>query len=895
MTPLDWRKHVRSHLPPLAASAERESEIVEELAIQLESIYERARAAGASEEDAMTRAAAEVPDWHALARTLGRIERPHQPAPLAGAPAGGIMAGIGSDIRFAVRSLTRTPSFTAISLLTLALGLGLGAAAFSVLDTVLIKPLPFPSPDRLVLVHATVPPNGRETDEITYLDANDLGRELRVFASAGVAIPYAATLSSFDPPERIEGLEISPSLFDTLGVQPMLGRSFTAAEGQTGPPNVVILGHGFWRRLGSRAAIIGETLTLDDVPHTIVGVMPEGFDLGVLNQPDNIYRPVTPRHFAAANRGFRAFRAIAKLQPDVSIEQAQSVATAVGARLAAEYPETNRGRAFSLHPLHEVIVAPVRPALYLIAGLVAAVLLIAGVNLANLLLARALARAREVAVRSALGAGAWRLARTSLTEAAVLAAVGAMAAGFVAQVIVAAVVATPGIALPRIDEIALTRREIAALGAAAALTAVAVAGIPFLMRRRLHDTAALRTSHETASRTEARLRSALVSAQTALAFLLLAVAVLLTVSLQRVLSVPPGFDAGVVTMRIAAPAPRYPTRDATARFFSTLVDDVRAQPGVHAAGFVSTLPLSGNTGSTLTVQGREHVPMAERPEVGWQWASPGYFEAMGIPVIHGRGFASADLAGSQHVTLINETFARLHFPGEDPLGKRVYFGGYPAGGVPEWHEIVGVVGDVRHRSLEATPDARAYDLFGQHWGRTISLALRTSESGPAAAAMVRAVLSRQDPRLAVFAVRTTDDIIDTTVATRRLMLWLVRAFAAAGFGVALLGVYGIVACLVAERQREIGVRVALGATAANIERLVIGHGVKLVAAGLAAGAVAAIGLRRTVESQLFGIEATNPAVLTTVALALLMAAVVPCFIVARRATRLDPVRILRAE
>jgi putative ABC transport system permease protein len=434
------------------------------------------------------------------------------------------------------------------------------------------------------------------------------------------------------------------------------------------------------------------------------------------------------------------------------------------------------------------------------------------------------------------------------------------------------------------------------LGVAAIAASAGVGAIPFLMHRRLHDTAALRTGHETAGRLEGRVRSALVAAETALAFLLVAATVLLALSLQRLLAVPAGFDAGVVTMRISVPAPRYPTRESTAQFFGGLVDELTALPGVQRAGFVSTLPLSGsNAGSTMTVQGREHIPMAERPDIGWHWANPGYFDAIGIPVVRGRGFSAADLESGRHVTLVGETLARRYFDGEDPIGRRVYFGRIPATGVPEWHEIIGVVGDVRHRSLEAEPDARAYDLFGQHWGRTISLALRTSATAAEAATMVRAVLARHDQGLAVFAVRSTDDLVGTAVATRRMLLWLVAAFAATGFAVAMLGVYGIVVCLITERQREFGVRVALGATAANIHRLVLRHGLTLVAAGLAAGVAAAFALRPAIESQLFGIAAVNVPALTAVAIALLLAAAAPCVMVAHRATRLDPVRALRSE
>jgi predicted permease len=890
----DWRRYVRSHLPPLTTSAERESEIVEELAIQLEATYERARASGSTDDEAVARAEAEVPDWQALSRSLARIERAVIAAPPIDGP-GGVMNGIATDARLAWRGLRRTPAFTAVSIATLAVGLGMAAAAFAVLNAVLLEPLRFRDPERLVLVHATVPPNGRDTNEITYLDAADLARETSAFESVGVVIPYEGTATSLDPPERVRGLELSPARLETLGVRPALGRGFTAEEGQSGEPSVVMLGHGFWRRLGSRADIIGATLVLDEVPHTVVGVMPENFRVEVFSIADHVYRPVRPNHFAAGTRAFRAFRAIAKLQPGVSIEAAASVAATVGDRLASQYPDTNRGRTFTLRPLHEDITGTSRPVLMLVAGLAAVVLLIAGVNLINLLLARSVARAREVAVRSALGARAWRLVRPALLEAMWLTVLGAGGALLIAQGIVTLLKTLPGIDLPRLAEVDLEWRAIAVLAGVALAAMGAVGGVPFLMHRRLHDTTSLKTGHETAGPGERRLRSALVSAQAALAFLLVAATVLLTISLQRVLSLPTGFDPGVVTMRISVPAARYQTREETQRFFAAVVDDLAAQAGVQKAGFTWLLPLNGSAGSSMTVQGREQVPAAERPDVGWVWADPGYFDAIGIPIVRGRGFTAADLETKTHVTLVNETLARLHFAGEDPIGKRVYFGRVPAAGVPEWHEIIGVVGDTRHRTLEREPDARAYDLFGQHWDRTISLAVRTTEPAAATAALVRSVLARHDPRLAVFEVQTTDEIVDTAVATRRLMLWLVGAFAVAGFGVALLGVYGIVACMVAERQREIGVRVALGATAANIHRLVMAHGLTLVTIGLAAGIAAAIALRRAIESQLFGIEPTNGPVLTAVAMALLLSAAVPCFIVSRRAARIDPVRTLRSE
>jgi predicted permease len=892
---MDWRHYVRSRLPALAIPAERETAIVDELALQLEAIYERAISEGATADQARLKAEAEVPDWVALARTLGTIERPAAPAFTPGCESGGAMNGLAGDARYALRNLLRTPAFTAVSLMTLALGLGVAAAAFTVVDRILIQPLAFPASDRLVMLHASVPPEGSDTVEVTYLDMNDVARETDVFKSVALVMPYAGTATALDPPERIEGLDVSITAFDTFGVQPALGRAFTENEGQPGQDNVVILGHGFWQRLGGRPDVIGQTLVLDDVPKTIVGVMPANFRVEVLNQPDNVYRPVTRDHFAAGTRAFRAFRGIARLQDGATIEQAGSVVATVGDRLAREFPDTNAGRSFTVRPLQEDVVGGVRRPLLMIAGLVALVLTIAAVNLLNLLLARAVARARDIAVRVALGASVWRLARGSIVEGALLAGAGALLGIVVAQAIVAALAATPGVALPRLREIVVDRRVMLTIALAAAAAAVSLGLVPLFLQRHLRGSEGLRTGHETAGMMATRMRNALVVGQTALAFILIAATVLLAVSLKRVLALPLGFDAGVATMRVSVPAARYRDRDATVRFFSGLADDIAQRPGVQQAGFVSVLPLSGNTGSSITIQGREDIPVAARPGVGWQWANPTYFAAMGMPIVQGRGFSSADLRNPSHVTVINETLARLHFPGEDPIGQRVYFGPVPASGVPEWHQIIGVVGDVRHRRLEGEPDARAYDLFGQHWGRTISLAIRSGESTSQAAAMVRSLLADRDPRLAVFAIRSTDALVSNAVTSRRLLLWLVAVFAAIGLAVALLGVYGIVACMVEERRRELGVRVALGATAINIHRLVVMHGLRLVAAGLVLGVAGALALRRGIEAQLFSVSATNMPALLAVAAALLCAAALPCFVVSRRATRIDPVTALRTE
>jgi predicted permease len=889
----DWRAYVRARLPRVATRAEREAEIVEELALQLEAAYDAARARGASAAEAERHAESEVPDWSALARTFARIEAP--PPPDLVAQRGAMLSGFSQDLRRALRMLAHAPAYAAVAIVTLSVGLGLGGAAFSLVDRVLIRPLPYPGADRLVILKATVPPDGRPTVEITYPDAQDVA-SAAVFESTAALMPYAATTTNTDPPTRIEGFEVSPAWFSTLGVIPALGRTFTPADGEPASAPVAIIGHGLWERLGSPADIVGRPLMLNDVPRTIVGVVPRDYRVDLLPHPADVFIPLTRAHMFAANRAVRAFRVVARMKDGASVEQASAAVAAIGAQLAQAYPETNRDRTFFVEPLQQEVVGPVRSQVWLVAGLVALVLLVGGVNFAGLLLTRTAGRLREVSVQLALGASRWRIVRQSIAEGLLLAVAGAALGVVVAAGALDLVRAAPGLTIPRLAEVTLDARAIAGVIAAAVALACAVGLAPLLLVRHAAATGSLRAGHETASRPALRMRGALIVGQTALAFVLVAAAVLLASSLRALLAQPLGFETdAVVTLRIAVPETRYATRDDTTRFYTELVDELRQHASVQSAGVISNLPLAGNTGSTLSIQGRDTVPLALRPTIGWHWTSPGYFAAMGMRIVRGRDFAPEDVARAPHVTVINETLARLHFGGEDPIGKRVYFGGFGPGGPPEWHEVIGIVSDVRHRQLDAEPDARAYDLFGQHWGRTVSLAVRTAGSPLQTATLVRQLLARRDPRLAVFAVRTTADLVSAAVGTRRLLLWLVSIFAAIGVGMAVIGLYGTLSYMVAQRTREVGVRVALGATRFEIRRLVVGRGLRLTATGLAVGLVLAWTLRRAIEAQLFGVMATNVPALAIAALALVAAAFVACLAPAARALRVNPVDALRAE
>jgi putative ABC transport system permease protein len=891
----DWREYVKARLPPLNVRAERESEIVEELAQQLESAYDAAVDAGADPREAAQRASSEVADWRALATTLEAIESGGAATtalyPTAGAS---LMTDFFQDVRYAARSLGRTPGYAAVAVLTLMLGFGLATVAFSIIDGVLLRPLGYHQSEHLVLLKATVPPDGSETHEITLPDAHDLSR-LAVFDGAATIVPFTGTTTVTEPPSQIEGFETSAQLFDVLRIRAPLGRFFQSSD----DASQVVISHSFWLRLGAPSDIVGRTLPLNERPRNIIGVAPPGFRIELIpRHAADVFVPLTTSHPFAENRAARFARVVARLSDGVSREQASAATAVLGAQLAQQYPDTNRDRTFAAYSLHDEIVGPVKTQIWLVAALVGLVLLVACANFAGLVTARTVAHARDLVVRMALGAGWWRVVRQSLAESLLITAAGATLGALAAALVLDLVPTLPGITLPRAADITIDHRVVAVLGAGSFATACVVGLMPLLLIRRVRGGSGLRTGHETAGRPATRLRTALVTGQTAFVFLLVATAALLATSLRAVLAQPPGFDTShVVTMRVGVPVTRYPTRDTTVAFFTGLLDDLRARLGVNAAGVISNLPLAGNTGSTLSIQGREDVPIALRPTVGWHWTSPGYFAAMGMPILKGRDFHAEDVARSPHVTVVNETLARLHFAGEDPIGKRVYFGGIgPAGPVgDQWHEVIGVVGDVRHRALDIEPDARAYDLFGQHWGRTVSLAVRTNAGALHTASLVRGVVAERDPQLAVFSVRTTADLVDGAVATRRTLFWLVTAFAVAGFAIAAIGLYGTLSYIVTQRTREVGVRLALGATTAQIHALVTKRAVQIVLGGIAIGLIAAFAARRIIESQLFGVTALDVPSLVVAVLALLGAALVASALPARRAMKVNPVDALRTE
>jgi predicted permease len=894
-TPGDWHAYVRSRLPALDIPPERELEIVDELALQLEAAYDAAIARGLERDAALRSAESEIPDWRALAASLTHIERPvFSPSP-ATTPHGGPMRGFVRDLFTSAASLIRTPGFTALAVVTLAVGIGLGTAAFVLIHGVLIAPLPYASPDRLVLVHASVPPENRDTTQLAFPDTADLAAS-GAFSSFATVVVFTGTTTSVDPPARVEGWFVSPGAFEVLGVRPALGRTISLRDGEPGQPAVVMLGHGYWTRMGSPPDIVGTTLILDEVPRTIIGVAGRDFRFDLLPTAGDVFLPITREMGSIVTlRAVRAFRAIGRLADGVTLAGANAAVATVGQRLQQAYPTTNQGRNFSVQPLADDIVAGIRGPLLLVATLVALVLLIVGVNLSSLLLARAVSRARETSIRLALGATKWRLARESFAEALMLSLAGAAVGYAIATALVAGLRAAPGVTLPRLAEVSVSTTTAVALAVLSLPLAAALMLVAQASSRRLHAMSSLRTGHETSDRRTGFVRGALVAGQTSLAFVLLASALLLAVSLRAVLAMPLGIDTtSVVTMRLLVPATRYASREDTTGFYRQVLESLRGRSEITGAGLVSALPLELGSGSTLTIAGQEQTPEAMRPTIRWNWSSEGYFGAVGVPILRGRDFTAADLTRPGHVTIINETLARMYFPNEDPIGKRVYFGPIPAGGVNDWHEIIGVAGDIRTR-IEEAPSPVAFDLFGQHWSRSVAITVRSSASALHVSGVVRGVIAERDPRLALFAVRTADELVSIAVATRRAILALVAGFAVVGFIVAFVGLYGTVAYMVAARTREMSVRVALGATAIDIGTLVFGYGLRLVGAGLAIGVVGALALRSVIESQLVGVGATNVGVLAAAAFGLALAAAAACALPARRALKTDPVATLRCD
>jgi putative ABC transport system permease protein len=820
--------------------------------------------------------------------------------------------GVWRDLLYGARMLWQKRAYSVIGVLTLALGIGANTAIFSVVNTVLLKPLPFDAPARIIALGEQRPQNRAALGQFSFRNFDDVRQQTQSFERLAAYYNINLTLTDDREARLLRGTVATADLFPVLGVAPILGRTFLPEEdaaggGPGGRP--AILSWQTWQdHFGGDAGVIGRAIELNNSRFAIVGVMPATFRFPIQPQPTEIWistaldneRPQGPGAIMIA-RGYRGWRAIGRLKAGVTVEQAQSEAGVIAAGLAAQFPDANKEMGIGLRPLHESIVGNLRPTLLLLLGAVAFVLLIACVNVANLLLERAISRQREIRVRLALGASGARIIRQLLTESVLLAGLGGIAGMMLAYWGTDLVVALSPDSLPRVAETELDVRVLAFTALISLATGIIFGLAPALLVTNSNLAESLKDGRRgaTASVQTNRTRSLLVVAEVALALVLLVGAGLLVNSFVRLQQVAPGFDPSqTLAFNVAPSASRTSTPQQIGEFYRELIGQLKALPGVVNASMVFQLPLAGSGATTsIEVAGRT-VPPADRPSVVIHTAGPDYFKTMGIPIVRGRDFTDRDDFSAPPVLIVNEALARQHFPNEDPIGKRVA-PGFSTVPIKDdesgMREIVGVVADVKHQTLQGATQPEIYFAQSQMPMPAMTVVVRTASDPRALQRAVRGVVQSLDKNAPVYAVRTVEEILERSVATPRFNTVLIGLFAVVALLLTMVGLYGVMSCAVSENTQQIGIRMALGAQRRDVLRVILGQGIWLTVVGIAIGLGVALGLTRLMSSLLFGIGSTDPWTFTSVAVLLLGVAAAACYLPARRAMNVDPVIALRQE
>ena len=808
------------------------------------------------------------------------------------------MSKLLQDVRYAFRLLAKNPGFTAIAILTLALGIGANTAIFSVVNGVLLRPLPFRDPSRLVLIAEKSSFPVISTSYENYMDWRDQSHS---FESMEATRGGAITLTGAGEPERLNVQMATAGLFPMLGINPHIGRTFLPEEDRAGGAPVVLLSSGLWqRRFGGSQDIIGKTINLDSQPYTVVGVLPSGFQI---LQPADVFLPFMPwaRTLPDDRNWHPGIIPLARLKPGVSRAQARAEMVGITKRLEQQYPDYNTGTSADVVGLQDQIVRNSRPALLLLLGAVSFVLLIACVNVANLLLARAASRGREVAIRAALGAGRGRIVRQLLTESVLLSLAGGLLGVLMASAALGPLLKLAAGSVPQGAPIGLDPSVLAFTAGVSLFTGVLFGIMPAMRTAKLDLRKALNEGSRgaTAGPGQHRLRGALVVMEIALAMLLLVGSGLLLRSFSRLQEVPPGFqpdhllvaDIPLSQTTYAKPEDRY-------QFFDRLVERAKSLPGVRSAAAASFLPVSGG-GSIIhfNITGRPPKSPHEFVAAGYRTITPNYLETLGVPLLQGRLFTQADNEKAPAVVVINATMVHTFFPNENPLGKRLQLGALPEQEVPTM-EIVGVVGDVRP-GLGIDPQAEMYlpyrqaDLVLPVF--QLSLVMRTAGDPVLQTSALRSALAQIDPNQPLVKVRTMEENMATTVAQPRFRAWLIGIFAMLALVLAGVGVYGVMSYAVTQRTSEIGLRVTMGAQPQDVFHIIVGEGLRLSLLGVGIGLVTALALTRLLQSFLFGISAYDPLTFVGVSVLLTLVALAASFFPARRATRVDPLVALRYE
>ena len=810
----------------------------------------------------------------------------------------GSVSMVGLDVKYALRSLRRRPGFATTVVLTLALAIGATTAIFSVVNGVILRPLPYPEPDRLVWLRGEPTDGDREkvSSGTSYPDFLDFHVRARSFAGlAGVTTRPATLTGPGGEPARVRSTFATSDLWPMLGARPALGRTLLPEDERPGAPAVALLSHAVWQsRFGGDAGIVGRVITLDGFPVTVVGVMPEGLRLTGDTQ---VWRPLVPDEADLA-RGVHRLGVIGRLAPGTSMERARAEVRGIARELELLYPEDNAKRSAKLEPLRDAIVGDTRPALLVLLGAVALVLLIGCANLASLFLARAAGREREVAVRTALGAGRGRLVRQWMTESLLLTLAGGVAGLAVAWAGMRALVLWAPRTLPRADEVALDLPVLLFLLAVSVGTGLVFGLLPVLQLRR--GDRALGTLKDggrgmTAGQGRQRLRHGLVVGEVALATVLVVGAALLLKSFWQLSRTDPHFQPdGLLVAQLLPPQARYDSVTKVLQFYDRVRAEVATLPGVQSVAVAYEHPLSAGWTSSYTIEGREPPPRGQEPEARVRPVAPGYFRTVGVRLLKGRDVSERDRAGSPGAVVVNEAFVRRHFRGEEPLGKRILRGSWWPG-LPDAFTIVGVVADEPFDGLAGEAAPATYFSHAQFPMSEMWVLVRTTRDPAAVAPALRARVWRLDPDLPVEGVRTMREILGTSVAEPRFNTALIALFAGAALALAAVGIYGVLSYTVAQRTSEIGVRMALGAGRGRVLRLVVGQGMGVALLGIAVGTAGALALARVLTSLLHGVSERDPAIFAAVALLLATVAALAAYLPARRASRIEPVVALRYE
>ncbi len=897
----EFKEEIRKRIEGLSLSPAREAEIVEELSQHLEDQVEQAISRGATEEEAHQAVLTELDESNFLPQSLKRVERrvPQNPIQMGTERKTNMIADLRQDVRYGLRMLIKNPAFTTIAVLALALGIGANSAIFSVVNTLLLRPLPYKNPGQLVVIWESAAHLGFPKNTPSPANFLDWQKQATLFEGMAAFAERSFNLTGVGEPERLDGRRVSANLFDLLGVKPVLGRNFVPDEDKPGT-KVALLSEALWkRRFGSDPGVIGGSISLNGEPYTIVGVLPGSVRLPAFgNWRDQVWVPLAFPAEEAAARGNHFLEIIGRMKPGVTVPQASAEMETIAARLAQQYPEFNTRIGAVVNPLHEEIVGDMKPALLILLGAVAFVLLIACANVANLLLARAAARHKEIALRLALGADRARLTKQLLVESVMLSMLGG---------IVGLLLAYAGLRiLTRFIPADVAHAEMISIDGRVMIFTLIVAVVTGLIfglapasqaaHSNINDTLKEGGRDSGAGPRGKRLRGALVIAEVAVSFILLIGAGLLINSFMHLRNLDPGFRADhLLALQVDLSETKYPDTPRRVAFFDEVVRRVQALPGAKSVAIAGNLPFTYNGDSgPIGVEGIPDPPPDQHPDVIYRAIGPNYFSTMGIPLVRGRDFNEQDNLDTDMKVIVSERTVRQYWPNTDPIGKRLKMGSTTAEG--PWRTVVGVVKDVRQNDFIAEPKMQMY--FNYRQLRSLmpnALIVRTAVDPLSLATSVRIAIWAVDKDQTVANVDSMEHIVAGAVARQRFSMLLLAIFAGVALVLAAVGIYGVMSYSVAQQTREIGIRMALGAQRSDVLKMTVIQGLRLVGLGLVIGLVAAFILTRVMATLLFGISATDPLTFIVISLVLLAVAILASYIPALRATKVDPMVALRAQ